>query len=247
MANARWFQAKQHAAWAFGRELRDRLLTEYCQTYSLRVPPPPATIIDELLADVVGVRLRYRSLPPDRFAQTNLDGDTVVVTVNDDIAKIRGVKDALGVGNVAKWHEMIHVVRDLDALRRPATLALPGFGVAQEIVCYRAADKGKLASRDESVEREFWAEEAGRAAAVSLDALKRSQPFSELLAAARRTTGSVRAGWPLLYDAAREIGVNISALVKQLQLEGVIVLVRHDGRDEVAVQPGFLTGGAPWQ
>ena len=43
--------------------------------------------------------------------------------------------------------------------------------------------------------------------------------------------------WPLLYQAADDIGVNITALVKQLELEGRIALVREGGRDLVYVQP----------
>jgi hypothetical protein len=245
--NDKWLFAKRSAAWAYGREQRDRLLHEYRLRYGFPRPPAPARVIDELLTDFLQVRLRYRALPADRFAETRLDDGGVVVTVNDDIALIEGAKDALGIGNVAKWHETIHVLRDIDALRRPATSMLPGFEAEPEIVCLRRAGTGGRTAWTESAEREFFAEEAGRAAAVSLEALRRSQPFIDLLALAGRTTGPVRQAWPLLYDAATEIGVNISALAKQLQLEGLIVIERTGGRSEVAVQSQLLEGGTAWR
>ena len=38
-------------AWAYGRNLRDHLLSQYRQEYGVDVLPPPATIGDELLTD----------------------------------------------------------------------------------------------------------------------------------------------------------------------------------------------------
>jgi hypothetical protein len=83
--------------------------------------------------------------------------------------------------------------------------------------------------------REFWAEEAGRAAAVSHAALADSAAFRELLILAERLGGCVRQGWPLLYQAARDIGVNSTALVKQLRLEGLIVTPK-DTSEGIIVQ-----------
>ena len=73
--------------------------------------------------------------------------------------------------------------------------------------------------------REFWAEEAGRAAAVSYTALSCSEPFRAFLTLpwpGAKRTNSIR--WRLLNWAAEEIGVNRSALIKQLELDGLIVV-----------------------
>ena len=45
--------------------------------------------------------------------------------------------------------------------------------------------------------------------------------------------------WSLLYEAASDIGINISALVTQLELEGRIVVETQEGRKVVHVQPGM--------
>ncbi len=229
-ANASWLQSRREAAWAFGREHCDRLLQQYGQRYG-GVDAPPAMLIHELMPEFLGAKLEYHPLPLDRFAETRVIDGEVRVTVNSELRQIDGVKDAEGVENVAMWHEAIHVIRDIDSLIRPATQQLPGFEEPPAIVCYRAA--GVTVPTSGAVEREFWAEEAGRAAAVSVDALRRTEPFRELIDLGRRTVGPIRSGWPLLYRSAHEISVNISALTKQLSLEGMIVIQGGD----VYVQP----------
>jgi hypothetical protein len=242
VANASWQRRQQEQAWAFGREQCDRLLSNYQTDYGLAPPPPPAKIIDELLTDYLKAALQFDPLPLDRYGETRLEDGKAVVTINSRLGDIEGVKDAQGVENVAKWHEAMHVIRDLDTLVAPASRMFDGFDQPAQIVCYRAAGAKVLTRRDESVEREFWAEEAGRAAAVSLKALQRAESFRALLRAAGRSTGAVVGAWPLLYDAATEIGVNITALVKQLSLEGCIVVDREGGRSVVHVQ-SVLIGG----
>lgn len=237
--NANWHRRRQQEAWAFGREQRDRLLRDYTAEYGLSTPPPPAKIIDELLTDFLHVRLRYDPLPLDRFAETRIIDGRVVVSVNAHTEAIGGVKDAAGVQNVAKWHEAIHAIADIDVLRNPPQQAFAGFDVVPAIVCYRGP-KNVLTARDDEAAREFWAEEAGRAAAVSIEALQRSGPFTALMRAAGRSTGAVSGAWPMLYEATAEIGVNITALVKQLQLEGLIVIERHGDRNDVLVQSTLI-------
>ena len=106
-SRAEFVSQQRREAWAFGRELRDRLLLEYQQQYHLQVPPAPALIIDELLTDFLKVDLKFDPLREDVFAQTEwIDGRTVV-TVNSLSDKIPGVKDSAGVDNVGKWHEAI--------------------------------------------------------------------------------------------------------------------------------------------
>ncbi len=46
--------------------------------------------------------------------------------------------------------------------------------------------------------------------------------------------------WALLYRAAEDIGVNRSALVKQLELEGQIVVQKEGGRQVIYPQPSLL-------
>ncbi len=50
--------------------------------------------------------------------------------------------------------------------------------------------------------------------------------------------------WRLLNQAALDIGVNSSALSKQLVLEGRIVISKEGGRNLLYLQPSFLDIGA---
>jgi len=227
---------RRREAWAYGRELRDRLLVEYQRKYDLQSPPAPALIIDELLTDFLNVDLKFDPLRDDVFAQTEWIKGRTVVTVNTLSGHIPGVKDAAGVDNVGKWHETIHIVRDLHVIRTAPTLMLPGFEAPPTVTCHRGL---RRSLSPECVAREFWAEEAGRAAAASLPALTLSESFQELCERAERVTGPVPGGFPLLYQAAKDIGVNITALVTQLTLEGRIEIRQESGRRTVHVQPSL--------
>lgn len=241
MANTSWLRDRRNQAWAFGREHRDRLLQQYTKKYG-KVDAPPALLIHEMMPEFLGAKLDYQPMSPDRFAQTSVIEGVVCVTVNSEIRQIDGVKDAAGVENVAMWHEAIHVIRDIDSLIRPATQRLPGFDEPPVLVCRRGAGAGRATS-NAVIEREFWAEEAGRAAAVSIGALRRCTPFREFLRLARSSNGPVPGGFPLLYEAAEAIGVNISALVKQLSLEGLIVVDAGSHGRVVYCQPALIGGG----
>ena len=241
-SRAEWLQKRRQLAWERGRLLRDDLLTQFATTYGCSTTPPPAKIGDEIITDILGAELRFDPLPTNVFAQTEWVRGRPRVTINSRTADIRGVRDADGVQNVGKWHEVIHITDDLDTLRAGVSAALPGFEVSPRIVCYRSGDaKGS----PEAAAREFWAEEAGRAAAVSLEALARSEAFQELCRAASTGSGPVAGGFPLLYEVAEDIGVNATALVKQLTLEGWIVVTKESGRNVVYVQPRLneLAGG----
>jgi hypothetical protein len=234
-SRAEWLQKRRQLAWERGRLLRDDLLTQFATTYGCSTTPPPAKIGDEIITDILGAELRFDPLPTNVFAQTEWVRGRPRVTINSRTADIRGVRDADGVQNVGKWHEVIHITDDLDALRAGVSAAaLPGFEVSPRIVCYRS--EGAKGS-PEAAAREFWAEEAGRAAAVSFEALARTGAFRELCKAASTGSGPITGGFPLLYGAAEEIGVNTTALVKQLTLEGWIVVTKESGRNVVYVQP----------
>ncbi len=234
-SRAEWLQKRRQLAWERGRQLRDDLLTRFATRYGCSTTPPPAKIIDEFLTDFLGARLYYDPLPTNVFAQMEWVNGTPIVTVNARTADIRGVRDAEGVQNVAKWHEAIHVVDDAELVRNDLQLALPDLG-RTKIVCYRSPAGAR--SPDE-LSREFWAEEAGRAAAVSYEALMRSRPFVELCELARCKHGPISQAWPLLYGASEDIGVNITALTRQLSLEGRISLQGPGGKD-VHVQPALM-------
>ena len=241
MANARWLQSRREEAWADGRELRDHLLRQYQARYSPEVLPPPALIVRELLSDIIGVRLFFDPMPLDRFAEIRMVEGRPRVTVNADIAQMEGVKDAEGVANVAMWHEVMHVERDAPDLVAPASAVLDGFEQPPDIVCYRSPNPSL---RADAAAREFWAEEAGRAAAVSFEALRRTEAFVELISLAGRNRGHVRSAWPLLYRAAEAIGVNGSALVKQLTFEGMIAVEGRGTGSQVFLQAPLLELGS---
>ncbi len=242
-----WNQRRQ-AAWAYGRALRNQLVCQYREEYGVDVPPPPAMIVDELLTDMLQVTLRFDPLPLQVFAQTEWKDNRPVVTVNSLTEQIPGVKDAAGVQNVAKFHEVVHVDRDLPELKSGPQGSFPGFGPPTRIVCHRGfwmhhfEDPRRMqVSQPNSSSREFWAEEAGRAAAVSHDALSRSEGFQALMAL-EPGFGPARNAerWRLLNRAALDIGVNSSALSKQLVLEGRIVIVKEGGRSVLYLQPSLL-------
>ena len=188
-----------------------------------------------------------RHLPLTVFAQTAWDEDRALLTVNSRIAEIEGVKDAEGVAHVAIWHEIMHVQRDLPTLRRGPQTAFAGMRPGRTIACSRDPRAGGL--RGEELRREYFAEEAGRGAAVSWPHLRRTDGFRDFLDLATRGRASGTAGWPPLYRAAAAIGVNISALVRQLEAEGFLIVDRSGDRPVLHPQPGLgnllLTGVSP--
>ena len=58
--------------WAYGRDVVGQKLDEYCREYSAATPPPPATVIRELVTDFFHAELRYDPLPLNVYAQTQL-------------------------------------------------------------------------------------------------------------------------------------------------------------------------------
>ena len=120
-------------------------------------------------------------------------------------------------------------------------------GPTGPIACYRDPRAGGL--RGAALRREVFAEEAGRAAAVSWPHLRRADGFRDFLDLANRGRASRPAGWPPLYRAAEAIGVNISALVRQLEAEGFVIVDRSGDRPLLHPQPGLgnllLTGVSP--
>jgi hypothetical protein len=225
---------QRREAWTAGRSLADCLIRKYMEKYHLPAPPPPAQVIDELLTDVLRCRLEHAPLPLGVFAETTWTDSETIVTVNNRTSEIPGVKDAKGVQNVAKWHECVHVTRDEPA-RGGSQGHFPGLEPTRRFICSRGEQPDKSPAH---AAREFFAEEAGRAAAVSLEHLWRSEAFLRLV----RFAGKISNGsaWTCLYQAAADIHVNISALVTQLELEGLIVVEKRDGKSLLYVQPSLV-------
>jgi hypothetical protein len=218
-------------AWQYGRDVRDGLIREYEHAYGYPAPAP-ALICDELITDFLGAILRFDPLPLDRYAETSWEGSQATVVINSLTADIPGVKDARGVENQTKLHETMHVVGDGDLAQQQGQAAFEGFLSAPVIRCYRETPRLRAGTEM----REFWAEEAGRAAAVSFQALARSTAFNALIVEEKLDNGTA---WRLLYEAAHDIGINASALVKQLGYEGYLTVETRGSRREIIRQPSL--------
>jgi hypothetical protein len=229
-------RALQLDAWAFGRSLRVSLLTEYEQAYGVSAPAP-ARIGAELLTDFLGARLSYDALPLDVYAETTWRDGRPLVTVNSRTREIDGVKDPGGVSNVGVWHEAIHVQRDISVVKAGHQGVFDGFQPNLTIACHR--DRQGPGRPGDEFRREYFAEEAGRAAAVSFPHLMQTSAFRDFVLLADRGLASGGRGWGELYAAAEEIGVNISALVRQLEAEGFMTVERLSGQSILHPQPGL--------
>lgn len=147
----------------FGRSLRDSLLADFERRYG-EPALPPAFIGGELLTDFLGARLSYDALPLNVFAETTWNDGRPLVTINSRTREIEGVKDPESVSNVGIWHEVMHVQRDLSTVRVGPQTAFDGMLPNLTIACYRG--RQRTARRGKEFQREYFAEEAGRAAAV---------------------------------------------------------------------------------
>ena len=236
-------ETRRANCWAEGVQHRERLLREYMVANGLRERTFLKDVIDDLIREVQGARLRSEVLPLDRVAQTEVVGGRVEVSINSRIAEIPGVKDAAGVAYVAKWHESMHVAQasgsDADELQSP----LPGLEVEIPRLIYC---RGIKALQPGSAAREFVAENAALAAAIAGPDLARSSAFLrfESLAAAGGDLGPF--GWRLLYEAAEDIGANISALTRYLQQRGVVRIEEEGGRRRLIAAPQ-LFGRLDWR
>jgi len=226
--------------WAEGRAIFGQMFDDYCRRFPGDRSTPPAIAIRDVLPEVLDAKVTFDPLSLNVYDRTRWQGGRFRVTVNALIRMMPDVLDVEGVENVCLCHEAIHIVRDADLLTQAQPLPFAGFETSSAITCYRA-DK-PLTPDVVLRRREFRAEEAGRAAAVSIPHLLREQSFLDLIDAGRRRPVRGRAGWSLLYSAAKAIGVNRSAATKQLQLEGWIAIEpSRDGDKQILVQPGLIT------
>ncbi len=236
MLPGRGLDARRREAWVHGRSTRDALLRQYEREYGVPAPPP-ARIGPELVTDILGYGLAYLPLLLTTFGETTWESGRPQITMNSRTAEIPGVKDAEGVINVGIWHEIVHTDRDIAEVRIGQQGVFDGMRPNLTIACRRDQVTSRRSS--EEARREFFAEEAGRAAAVSYPHLARVDAFREFFYRSQRRMASNREGWRLLYESAGAIGVNISALVKQLELDGYLTVERGAHRSILHVQPGM--------
>ncbi|MBI2855093.1 MAG: hypothetical protein HYX87_09285 [Chloroflexi bacterium] len=234
--------AKRRDSWLLGIQHREALLGEYMIRTGMRERPLLKDVVDDLLTEIQGVRLREEVLPLDTYAQSEMVDGRIEVSINKRIGAMPGVKDAAGIAHVAKWHESIHGERDMRHNVKVSSnnqLAFPDIGAdtPRLIVCRRTG----TGEYEKGNEREFIAETAALAAAIAPVDLARSGAFAEFQALAVRGGDVTTPGWSLLYDTAAFIGVNISALVKFLAYRGVIQIVKEGGKSRIiATKPLLL-------
>jgi hypothetical protein len=120
--NHPWLEVRRNEAYQFGVGLRERLMMDFMEMDGLRDRPLVKHVIEDLVQDVQGARLRDDVLPLDRYAQSQVVNGRPVVTVNTRIAEMPGVKDPDGVRIVAIGHEAVHVDQHLS----PSTVAVGG-------------------------------------------------------------------------------------------------------------------------
>ncbi|MDP8921558.1 MAG: hypothetical protein M3O34_01620 [Chloroflexota bacterium] len=180
----------------------------------LRERPLIKHVIEDLVQDVQGARLREDVLPLDRFAQSEVINGRAVVTINTRIAEMARVKDPAGVRIVAIGHEAVHVDQHLNPSPSSSVaeqLVLPELDleVPQVIMCRSAGGAGRAGQPAQ----EFLAENAALAMTIALPDLQRCAAFAAFQRLAGDGGDLGGAGWQLLYQVAEFVGVNITALV----------------------------------
>jgi hypothetical protein len=223
--------------WIIGIRHRERLLRDYMVSNGLTVRPFLKDVIDDLIEEVQGARLREEVLPLDRFAQTEMVDGRAIVSVNTRVDHVPGVKDVAGIVYVSKWHESIHVDRDFDddASDIPLGGARPASRVQSSrlIVCRSTGVRRGIVPR-----WEFVAENAAIAAAIAGPDLARSRAFFKFqrLAAGRGDLGS--GGWTLVYEISKDIGVNTAALLRYFGHLNICQVIDEGNRRRLYAPPG---------
>ncbi len=210
-----WLVARRNEAYRLGVGLRERLLADFMAMDGLRERPLIKHVIEDLVQDVQGARLREDVLPLDRFAQSEVINGRAVVTINTRIAEMARVKDPAGVRIVAIGHEAVHVDQHLNPSPSSSVaeqLVLPELDleVPQVIMCRSAGGAGRAGQPAQ----EFLAENAALAMTIALPDLQRCAAFAAFQRLAGDGGDLGGAGWQLLYQVAEFVGVNITALLR---------------------------------
>ena len=237
---------KRDDAWNLGIAHREYLISQYMEKHELRERPFLKDIVDDLIEEIQGARLREEVLLLDTFGQTELVNGRIEVSINSRIAKMPGVKNAIGVAHVTKWHESFHVDQDMGSERGAPQSQQLAFSVIDSqaprlIICRN------IGSTDSNIAgREFIAENAAVAAAISDADLNRCDAFQEFQLLIK--PGGVYGGmaWRLLYQTEQDIQVNISSLVKYFEHRGLFRIEKLRGENLIIVDPQ-MGGGFGWE
>jgi hypothetical protein len=213
------------------------LLADFINTEGLDERPLIKEVIEDLVQDVQGARLRDEVLPLDRFAQSEIVNGRPLVTINKRIAEMPRVKDPAGVRVVAIGHEAVHVDQHLhpaaDAVGQQLIFSGLDLEAPQLIMCRSAGGAGRAGQPAQ----EFMAENAALAMTIALPDLQRCAAFAafQRLAADGGDLGAV--GWTLLYRTAEFIGVNATALVTYFTHRGLCYVERGGDRSRLMAAP----------
>ena len=248
-SNGRYISEKRREAWDYGNRHRDRLVDGYVIDHRLTERPFLKDIIDDLIEEQQHVRLLSGPLRLDTYGQTERIGGRIEITVNSRINEMIYVKDVDGVANATKWHESVHAERDLgvqeiDGDGSQQVFTVPGFEKHSLglIVC---RDVEKIGYGGEEREREFFAENAGIAAAISGADLLRCEEFLEFKELVILGGDITLPGWDLIKAIAGRIGVNRTAITRYFCQRGIVQTEQIGGRQRlIAVVPLF--GDLQW-
>jgi hypothetical protein len=234
-----YIERRRAAAMAYGITLREKLLGRFMRKYGYTERPFLKDVVDDLIEDEDGLyaRLREEPLPLDRYAQSEVVGGRIVVSINSRVAEMPNVKHADGVVYVGKWHEAVHVDGHLQVgegavADEPQQLPLFDATRSRLIVC-----RGAGWQTHENPEWELTAENGGLAAAIAAADLLRCDSFLDLLDRIKRQSDLGGYGLRLLYDTASRIGVNPPALIRYLGRRGLCRLVRDDAGARLVADP----------
>ena len=235
------------ACWALGIQVREALVWKHMAEHGLRDRPLTKDIVDELIREGLGARLREEPLPLDRFAQTEVVRGRIEITINTRISEMPRVKDVAGVSYISKWHEIIHVPQDLGCRkvdRRLVEAALPGIETPVLRVAGRRVTfcRGGPLGRQRASTREFIAENAAYAAAIGVPDLRQCPAFSRFTALRAGRGGFSGWSWELLHQSADFLGVNRAALVRYLVHRGFVRVSQSRGRPRLMPTSNFYRG-----
>jgi hypothetical protein len=221
-------------------------LDEYTIRNGLNARPFLKDVIDDLIEDIQGARLRRGVLPLDRFAQSEIVGGRIEVTINSRIPEMPTVKDIAGVELVSKCHESLHIARDFRqaSLDEGAMLmtSSPTRVQTRQIVCRHSWVRCAPVPL-----YEFVAENAALATAIAGPDLIRSRGFIRFQRLAGNRGDLGRRGWEALYDVCAEIGVNVSALVRYFGYLGLCQVIEDGSHRRLYVTPGPFRELAWWK
>lgn len=214
-----WLITHRVALFRLGVEQRDALMLQYMTLYGLTERPFLKRVFRELIGEYLGARIINAPLPMDRYAQTEVEHDRPLITINSLIGRMANVKDSHGVGHVAAWHEGLHVLADIERRDLPPLTELPR-GLEDQTSSPLLCSAGPTRLTGWTL-REQAIDMAALAASIADADLRRCQNYLNFLqyAAGGGELGAL--GWQLLTSIANVIGVNRTALCRYFEQHGL--------------------------